>query len=72
MFRPFYSHSKKDWMIDEVCVCGKLQSEHESLVRNIEGTILRLDHEGGTNLCNKYRFDHYANAQECLEIKRAC
>lgn len=54
--QPFYSERRRDWVVDEVCMCGKLRSEHGSLVMKIDDRLLRLESEGN---CSETNCPHY-------------
>jgi hypothetical protein len=67
--QPFYSERRNDWVVDEMCMCGKLRSEHGSLVQRIGDKLLRLESEGNCSEthCNKYVFGGFVTATTYAE-----
>lgn len=61
--KPFYSKRRKDWVVDEICECGKLRSEHGSLVQKVGDQYLRLAGEGNAEECKRYRFFEFVTAK---------
>ncbi len=46
MRKPFFSHSLRAFVLDEMCVCGHLKSEHGSKTIRSRGATIRLHDDG--------------------------
>jgi len=64
--QPFYSKRLQDWVVDEMCTCGELRSEHGSLVQHVgdTDTLLRLEGEGNMDECPRYTFKGFVTAEK--------
>lgn len=46
MRKPFFSRTLNAFVLDEMCVCGHLKSEHGSKIVRSRGAIIRLHDDG--------------------------
>lgn len=67
--KPYYSRRIQDWVVDEMCTCGHMRSDHGSLLKKLpNGKMLRLSAEGnccgGHCECLQYTFARHVGVEE--------
>jgi len=74
MLKVFYSRQLNDFVVNEMCQCGHLKSDHGSLARKIYQTIVRQPNDGNccsSNCncdCNQFTFARFVTADEIADI----
>lgn len=69
----FFSAKLNDWVVDSMCVCGKLQSEH-STITMIIGEDIVSDNNHGVCLethCDKFTWKRWVTETELLPASMA-
>ncbi len=70
----FYSERLGDFVVDEMCQCGHLKSEHGSLLHKIKGTLIREANDGGCCSghceCRQFRFARYVAVEERASMQK--
>ena len=68
----FFSKHLGDYVVDEMCKCNHLKSEHGSRVKMMGDSMLRDPHKGscccGSCVCKKFNFERYVTITEAAEI----
>lgn len=66
---PFFSRSLQAVVVDEMCKCGHMKSEHASKVVKVSNSLLRLSNQGGLSSdCPRFTWDGYVTAEEKAEM----
>lgn len=64
----FFSQILQDYVVDEMCSCGHLKSQHGSLTARSARGILRQPHDGGCCHgicdCKRFTFVRYVTIEE--------
>lgn len=75
MRRPYFDHAANDYVMDEMCQCGHLKSDHGSLLvslRHSQGRKLRLRDDGSCCKqdchCTKFRWIRFVYTDEYTQI----
>lgn len=63
----FFSRSLNANVVDALCQCGKLQSEHCSNVISLKGMILRESGHGSSENCDQFRWLRWVTEDELVE-----
>lgn len=68
----FFSNQLNDYVVDELCKCNHLKSEHGSKISNMEGFILREPNQGsccsGVCVCKQFKFEKFVTITEAAKI----
>lgn len=68
----FFSEQIGDYVVDELCKCGHLKSEHGSKTINMKGYMFRESGKGnccgGGCVCKKFIFARFVAINEAAEI----
>lgn len=64
----FYSERLGDFVVDEMCECGHLKSDHGSLNVRLDESIVREPNDGsccaGSCHCEKFTFARFVTLEE--------
>lgn len=69
----FFSEQLGDYIVDELCKCNHLKSEHGSKVTRMDGgSMLRDPNKGsccsGGCCCKRFKFERFVTVAEAAEI----
>lgn len=68
----FYSERLGDFVVDEMCQCGHLKSEHGSLLHKIKDTLVREANDGsccsGKCGCRRFTFTRHVTVEERVSL----
>lgn len=74
---PFYHARLNDWVVDGMCKCGHLHSEHGSLLIPVPGAenSIRIEHDGSCCeefcTCEQFTWQRFVTAEEFALLIRA-
>lgn len=75
MKKPYFDHVQNDYVMDEMCQCGHLKSDHGSLtvkLRQSQGRSYRLPDDGSCCApgcgCKKFRWARFVFTDEYAKI----
>lgn len=74
MTMPFFSRALGSMVVDSVCVCGHLETDHGSKLKSIgSGQKMRLPHEGnccaGSCACHQFTWARWAVQEEIAHVQ---
>jgi len=68
----FFSRQHNDYVVDEMCACGHLKSEHGSLLHKLKNKMLREHSDGnccaGHCECTQFTFARFVTAKEAAKL----
>ena len=68
----FFSEQLGDYVVDELCKCNHLKSEHGSKITKMGDFMLREHNEGsccsGGCVCKQFKFERFVTVVEAAEI----
>lgn len=73
MIKPFFSRQLQDYVVDEMCECGHLKSDHGSLNRRINDRVVRLSRDEGSCCkgkckCPHFTWERWVTADEAADL----
>jgi hypothetical protein len=70
--KAFYSNQLRDIVVNEMCKCNHLKSEHGSLLHKLLKAIVREPNDGGCCSshcdCKQFTFSRYVCVDEAADI----
>jgi hypothetical protein len=64
----FFSKRLNSNVVDALCQCGRLQSDHCSRVLNIDNAIVRETGHGNCEDCSQFRWSRWVTEEEVASL----